>query len=817
MNTINMIKTVAVLTMVTLALTLTTAASDWSQFQKDEVNIGRTADSAPIDYVDLEQEDMWRTLTRGIATDSDAFYGIDTVPIVVGDYVYVLAGDSDIAEFFKCYKDNGTKVGGNWPVNVSPPGGFQLATPAYGHGRNTGTHTIFVANTGYGTAHPQKLYAINASDGAERWNVTVSTAQYGQLNTPITYYNNSNIELIFFGEWISSGDDLPKYYCYNVTANATTTNNTLVWNRTSTSGGGYYWAGAAVIGDYLVYGDDKSNVTSVYLNNGTTRHEINASAIFGFDVKQIRSSITWNETGETPGYGHIYFTSKAGYCYALGFNKSTGEFNTSDKWRNNIGYSTSTPAVYDGRVYVGQGPFGDNGKLFCLDESDGSEEWCFTPNGGVQSSPALSIQGSDVHIYFTTNCEDGRAYCLDKNGNEMWHYETEEAGTSSGYILQGVAISDGRVFFGNDGGYLYNIKEPAKKNERVHVYNFDSGAGKDKWAFKYQNNSRPPTTCDVPSEEFNATEYTNIKADDDSSTFNQTTTADYYAAHRFNITIEEYVANVTEMRINWKGKGQHGNTSADHNGSYLYIWNGTGYEELDNQTGVTWDVEYSLHGKINTSISDYVSSTGNVTILVQPVEKHAGNNASKLWTDYVELRVHTNVSRYDFRDGAGEDKWAFRNETTGCSATQPNIEFTTAQYEKINTSDDTWQEDQTSQDTYYAAHRFNITITEDASDVRKINVTWEGKGDHDSATKGAYLYIYNFTSGACEELANWTTNNNEATLTGENASIASNYISSTNNVTILVNQTSAQIEELGEKKHSHIKTDYVKLELHIGD
>ena len=48
MNRINMIKTVAVLMMVTLALTLTIAASDWSQFQKDEANAGIAVDSAPI-------------------------------------------------------------------------------------------------------------------------------------------------------------------------------------------------------------------------------------------------------------------------------------------------------------------------------------------------------------------------------------------------------------------------------------------------------------------------------------------------------------------------------------------------------------------------------------------------------------------------------------------------------------------------------------------------------------------------------------------------------------------------------------------------
>ena len=48
MNRINMIKTAAVLTMVTIALTLTTAASGWQQFRADEANAGIAADSAPV-------------------------------------------------------------------------------------------------------------------------------------------------------------------------------------------------------------------------------------------------------------------------------------------------------------------------------------------------------------------------------------------------------------------------------------------------------------------------------------------------------------------------------------------------------------------------------------------------------------------------------------------------------------------------------------------------------------------------------------------------------------------------------------------------
>ena len=48
MNKINMVKIVAVLTMVTLALTGALAESDWQQFRTDEANAGIAADSAPV-------------------------------------------------------------------------------------------------------------------------------------------------------------------------------------------------------------------------------------------------------------------------------------------------------------------------------------------------------------------------------------------------------------------------------------------------------------------------------------------------------------------------------------------------------------------------------------------------------------------------------------------------------------------------------------------------------------------------------------------------------------------------------------------------
>jgi len=117
---------------------------------------------------------------------------------------------------------------------------------------------------------------------------------------------------------------------------------------------------------------------------------------------------------------------------------------------------------------------------------------------------------------------------------------------------------------------------------------------------------------------------------------------------------------------------------------------------------------------------------------------------------------------------------------------------------------------QTTTNGYFAAHRFNFSIDDnEESWITRINVTWKGKGDHESATDGAKLYIYNFTSTAYEELDSSTSGPlTEIILTGEVDSSISSYISS-GNVTVLVNQTSAS----DGWDFSRIETDHVKLEV----
>ena len=396
---------------------------DWHQFQKDELNTGMTNESAPVDNA----AKAWKQFTH---TDSWGMAGIDVASIVADGNVFAMDAQGYAWAFDT---KTGTEI---WNQSLSCEGWqFQVATPVYADGK-----VFFATNDGH-------VYALNPATGAVLWNNKIAET-YDQLGTPVTYAAADGKFYVGSIKSDNGTNEAGVYYCLDSEGN-------LVWNRTSTTGKGYYWSGSAVIGDYLVYGDCASVLTSVYRDNGTLADEINITTDIPFnrsDAGKIKSSVAYSD-------GSVYFTSDGGYAWKIGFDENSGEFIATEGWSRDIGYSSSTPAVHEGRVYVGSGSWSVAGKLYCLNASDGGEAWSFEPDGGIKASPAISVHGDDSYVYFTTNCDNSRVYCIDGAGNELWNFTTEEAGTSGGYILQGVAISDGYVYFGNDGGYVYGLKE----------------------------------------------------------------------------------------------------------------------------------------------------------------------------------------------------------------------------------------------------------------------------------------------------------------------------------------------------------------------
>jgi outer membrane protein assembly factor BamB len=340
----------------------------------------------------------------------------------------------------------------NWNIKCNAAsGGFELSVPAYHDG------IVYVASSSSSAGNGSgRVNAIYANNGTIR-----EYAYYGlsgfQLNTPVTYADGK----IYLGN-----SKIPNDNC-------------TYWNRTAPHPTGYYWAGAAIVGDYIIYGDDTANVTCLNKDTGAFVDYINVSEQCGVTpVEEIRSSIVWNENT-----GRIYFTGKkqspcSGHTYAVAFNSTTGDLGGDGaegggncEWVTDIDYTTSTPVVYGDKVYVCMGGMygGDAKVLKCLDEVYGNILYTYDiPDGASQASPAVSVFGGHVYIYFTTNMYNGSTYCVEDTGtgfNEKWVWNPPD----DQYILQGMAISDGMVYFGTDAGYVYALKSGLEQFE-IPIY-----------------------------------------------------------------------------------------------------------------------------------------------------------------------------------------------------------------------------------------------------------------------------------------------------------------------------------------------------------
>jgi outer membrane protein assembly factor BamB len=143
----------------------------------------------------------------------------------------------------------------------------------------------------------------------------------------------------------------------------------------------------------------------------------------------------------------VYVGSDNGKLYCL--DAFTGEV----RWEFEAEYEIfASPAVADGRVYVGEGlHYTGDAKLYCLDASTGKLLWDFQTSSHVEFGPTLF----DGKVYFGAG-EDG-VYCCDaQSGQKLWQYKDVHVDMSPAVTAQG-------VFFGNVYGepsfYRLNMED----------------------------------------------------------------------------------------------------------------------------------------------------------------------------------------------------------------------------------------------------------------------------------------------------------------------------------------------------------------------
>jgi outer membrane protein assembly factor BamB len=364
----------------------------WGQFQMDSYNTGMSG--LPFIYI-KSNGIKWIFDTQTIEMPSS--------PVVAGGRIII----NNWGSVF-CLSDEGQLLWRNEEV----VGSF---TPAIGSGK-----VLVGGKDGF-------LYSLNITNGEVKWKTQITEHPgISGITSPPTIVRGK----VYIGAFNFSGGPGALFCLDEETGN-------VIWENTTYSS--VYFSSPA-------FSEDRVYIGTMGSYDSSTLEWNEPYGMYCYDANN--GDLLWNymvdgSVGSSPtiSYGSVLFTSKDGHLYRL--NGTTGNM----IWKKNIGSSVSSPAVTYNSIYVGSGDMGSDGKFYRLDMS-GNIVWQFTPNGAVQSSPAVD----EEHVYFATNVRNGSVYCLNLGtGNLVWQYQP----WPESYIISSPAIVNWQLYIASDNGRLY--------------------------------------------------------------------------------------------------------------------------------------------------------------------------------------------------------------------------------------------------------------------------------------------------------------------------------------------------------------------------
>jgi len=140
-----------------------------------------------------------------------------------------------------------------------------------------------------------------------------------------------------------------------------------------------------------------------------------------------------------------------------GYSESPAPNTNQTQWTYTIGsYVNSSPVVAEGKVYVGSW----DGKVFCLNASNGAQIWNYTTGDEVRSSPA--VVGGRVYV----GSSDNKVYCLNAlTGTHIWSYTTGDI------VISSPAVIDDKVYVGSSDNKVYCLNALTG----THIWNYTTG------------------------------------------------------------------------------------------------------------------------------------------------------------------------------------------------------------------------------------------------------------------------------------------------------------------------------------------------------
>ena len=411
-------------------------AAEWSGFTNGGsttlVNVPTPTDSASL---------LWKV---NLKTDSDQWVSLGD-PIIVGGYVYVTTNSQLIKIDSK----------GNVVARISKGGTTSyFSRPVYADG------LIISANDN------GSLYAFSAQTLECVWStpaLDVSTEGRYQANNTMTVANGCVYAEFVAGVSYSGTAKAGAMVCVDVATGEVKWTKTTVKSGDST-GEGYYWAGAAASGSDLVIGDEGGRVQLI---DGATG-DVKSSVSIGDNPVRATVVSAGIENGKQV---YLAVGRQPATLYKIVRDGDTLSVVGSCEFGNT---STSTPAVANGKVYVGGNDSGHNGQFTVVDLATMKVESTYSTGkyAEVKASPLVSVQGDDTYVYFTCNAMPGAVLRYSQKTSEVVEIYTPSGDDAQYCTASVIADSSGNLYYTNDSGTLFALKAAAG-----YKVTFDSQGG----------------------------------------------------------------------------------------------------------------------------------------------------------------------------------------------------------------------------------------------------------------------------------------------------------------------------------------------------
>lgn len=414
---------------------VTPLAAFWPSFRGNPENMGVT--DAPTPVSNGQTMLKWSLKAGGGYTNN-----VGPV-LIIGDYLYGGSPDG----LLKIDKENGEVAS---RAALSESLGWNTVSPAYGvvgEGANA-RGVIFLALSG------GAIEAFAADTLEQLW---CSDFIGGSQNQCPVLYDDGRV---YSGYW-SSEDAEANYICLDAKTGEE------IWRYGHK--GGFYWAGAVVVGDALIVGGDdgdgSSSAEDKHTVKGAKLHFLNKRTGAVIDAQPIigdqRSTIAYDKIS-----GKVYFTTKSGYLYSAKITETGMIEELKGRYYNDWGESTGTPVVYQGRVYFGTGTLNSDNSCVIVADAETLEEIYRVPMQGYpQGSGLLSTayEGEEgtVYLYFTYNYPPGGITLIkDKPGQTTPDYEElfEPPVGMTQYCLSSlICDQEGNLYYLNDSATFFAL------------------------------------------------------------------------------------------------------------------------------------------------------------------------------------------------------------------------------------------------------------------------------------------------------------------------------------------------------------------------